>query len=268
LGKFRGVLLVSDFDDTIYTADCVLPPENVRAVDYFVREGGLFTIATGRAFSTMAPNVGLLPINAPVVLSNGSALYDFQKNRLIHETFLPERVRQDVMEVARAFSAVGFEAYHGGTIYAHNPNCVTEMHIRRAKASYVRSPIQEIPLPWSKVIFQQENSLLREVQAYMLRHWQTHYEVIFSNEVMLELTCKGSTKGGMVRYLADLLGVEHAHIYCVGDNQNDLPMLKISAVPFAPENCAPEVRAWGARIVRPCGEGCMTDVIEYLDSVY
>ena len=95
-----------------------------------------------------------------------------------------------------------------------------------------------------------------------------HYEVIFSNAYLLELTRKGSNKGGMVAYLARYLGIDPKKIYCVGDNQNDIPMLAISAIPFAPSNCAPEVRAWGPRIVGSCDESCIAQIVGILDEVY
>ena len=47
LGKFNGVLLVSDFDDTLYGEDMRITRENVEALTYFTREGGTFTVATG-----------------------------------------------------------------------------------------------------------------------------------------------------------------------------------------------------------------------------
>ena len=268
MGKFDGVLLVSDFDDTLYASNCTVPAANVQALTYFIREGGVFTVATGRAHPTMAPMIHLAPINAPVVLSNGAALYDFQAGRMVHQTYLPDRVAGDMAEVCAVFPALGFESYYGDEISVWNPNQVTWNHLRRAQASCTERPIAEMPTPWNKAILQQRNSLLRQIQRYMLERWGEHYEVIFSNEVLLELTCKGSTKGGMVRYLAGHLGIDPSRIYCVGDNQNDLPMLEISAIPFAPANCAPEVRAWGARIVASCDAGCLAEIVDELDRIY
>ena len=74
MGKFDGVLLASDFDDTLVSSDCVLSPGNRAALEYFTREGGRFTVSTGRARRTFAPYASSLPINAPVVLSNGAVL--------------------------------------------------------------------------------------------------------------------------------------------------------------------------------------------------
>ena len=268
MGKFDGVLLVSDFDDTLYGPDLRVPPANVEAIDYFVKGGGTFTVATGRAHPTFAPHAQCVAINAPVILSNGSALYDFRAGRMVYETFLPDRVREDLQEVARAVPEIGFEAYHHDDVYVYQPNTVTWNHLTRANLTPTEIPIAQMPLPWSKVILQQRNEILLETQRYMLQRWAEHYEVIFSNAVLLELTRKGSNKGGMVAYLAHYLGMDPKKIYCVGDNQNDIPMLAISAIPFAPSNCAQEVKDWGARILCSCEEGCVAQIVEILDTIY
>ena len=52
------------------------------------------------------------------------------------------------------------------------------------------------------------------------------------------------------------------------DNQNDLSMLAVSAVPFAPANCAQELKDWGAVLLRPCPQGSIADLIERLDARY
>ena len=113
-----------------------------------------------------------------------------------------------------------------------------------------------------------ELDTLRRAQQYMLERWGDVYEVIFSNLVLLELTRKGSNKGGMVDYLVRYLGMDPKKVYCVGDNQNDIPMLARSAIPFAPANCAPEVKDWGARVLCSCQEGCVAQVVEELARIY
>ena len=268
MGKFDGVLLVSDFDDTLYGPDLRVPPANVEAIDYFVKGGGTFTVATGRAHPTFAPHAQCVAINAPVILSNGSALYDFRAGRMVYETFLPDRAREDLQQVARAIPEIGFEAYHHDDIYVYQPNAVTWNHLGRAGMEAAEVPIGQMPLPWSKVILQQKNDVLLRTQQYMLERWGDVYEVIFSNLVLLELTRKGSNNGGMVDYLVSYLGMDPKKVYCVGDNQNDIPMLARSAIPFAPANCAPEVKDWGARVLCSCQEGCVAQVVEELARIY
>ena len=83
MGKFDGVLLASDFDNTLlYTEDALrtggpvppLPERNREALDYFIREGGAFSIATGRALAAFARYADMVPMNAPGVVCNGAAI--------------------------------------------------------------------------------------------------------------------------------------------------------------------------------------------------
>ena len=104
--------------------------------------------------------------------------------------------------MARAIPTIGFEAYHHDAIYVYQPNAVTHRHLERAGMTAREVPIADIPLPWSKVILQQDYETLLHTQRYLLERWGEHYEAIFSNRVLLELTRKGSSKGGMVQYLA------------------------------------------------------------------
>jgi len=269
MGKFDGVLLVSDFDDTLYSGICQVPERSRAALDYFCREGGRFTVATGRAHRTFAAFSHLVPINAPAVLSNGSLLYDFQDDRVIYQSFLEDTVWDDLQKVCDAFPEVGLEAYHGEDIYAYRPNWVTDAHMEKVGTDYTQvSSIQDIPLPWTKAILQQEGEKLLPIRPWFLERFGDRYEAIFSNPVYLELTAKGSNKGGMVLRLAQLLGISREHIYCVGDNQNDIPMLNLSAIPFAPSNCSHHVKEMGARVLCSCDQGVMGDVVEILDAIY
>ena len=116
MGKFDGVLLVSDFDDTLYDSHHRVPERNRRALDYFRSQGGRFTVATGRARRTFAPFHDLVPLDAPVVLSNGSAIYDFQQERFLVQTLLDPRAPEDMAALTAAIPELGFEAYHGEDI--------------------------------------------------------------------------------------------------------------------------------------------------------
>lgn len=267
--KFDGVLLVSDFDDTLYNSKLKVSPENLEAIRYFMENGGRFTVATGRAHNAFAAQTAVVPLNAPVVLSNGSSIYDFQKDEYVIQTYLAPSVREDCGEIIAAVPEIGFEAYHGEEVYAFHPNAVTERHSRRVGIRYTAAERPEdIPLSWSKVIFEQELDILERVEALVKRRWPEKYEIIFSNRYLLEMTDRDSNKGKMVLRIADALGIRPENIYCVGDNKNDIPMLEISAIPFAPANAAPAVKEMGARVVGSSDEHCIRDVVTILDERY
>ena len=269
MGKFDGVLLVSDYDDTLYNHRLEVSPRNHAAVDHFIREGGWFTVATGRAYETFLPQIGRerLNLNAPVVLSNGSAIYDFQKDAFLYRSFLPGQAALHIQQVLTLFPELGFESYHDGNVYVYHPNEVVERHLARVNVPYtVCGRVADMPMPWTKLILEQDHPMLADIQKLILDRWGDQYEAIFSNRYLLEVTAKGNTKGALVQKVADLLGARA--IYCIGDNQNDIPMLAVSAIPFAPANCADEVREWGARIVSHCDDDAVAEVVDILDKLY
>ncbi len=270
MGKFDGVLFFSDYDDTLYNSNCTVSPENRAAIRYFIQNGGRFSVATGRAHRTFTPQIQKehLELNAPVVLSNGAAIYDYAAGRYLARTHLCPDTPARIQQLCAAFPDLAFEAYHGEDLYVHNPNVVTMRHLERVNVPYLSCPIDQMPTPWNKLIMEQDEPYLIQVRAYILEHWGGDYEAIFSNRYLLELTDKGSNKGQMVARVAQLLGISQEKVYCMGDNQNDLPMLAQSAIPFAPANCAPQVRAWGVHLLSHCDDHAVAQAIALLDCLY
>ncbi len=268
MGKFEGVMLVSDFDDTLTDRNSVISEENIKALEYFTSQGGVFTVNTGRAPASFVARRSDAPINAPVIMSNGAVIYDFEREETLFHSWLDLRVREDCARIAELFPNVAFEAYHGETIYVHNPNRASLYHLEKMKLDYTVCPVDEMELGWNKVIFEQEHSELLRVQEYVRKNCSDRYEVVFSNPILLELTAVGCNKGTSMLRLADMLGISHEHIYAAGDNQNDLSMLRLAKTGFAPADCDISLREWGARLVGASDCHPMRDIIAALDELY
>ena len=277
MGKFDGVLLASDFDNTlIYTEEALrtgapvppLPERNRRALEYFMAEGGRFAVATGRALAAFINYAEAVPMNVPGVVCNGAAIYDFEKGEYLETAMLDSSARERGQTVLDRFPTVAVEAYHiDNVIHAVHPNAITRQHERITQAAVTEAPsLMDVPLPLGKLLFEAEHETLEEVLAFLTaRGWAGDYELIFSVSHLLEMTVKGANKGGMVRRLAARLGVSMEHVYCAGDEANDISMLTAAKQGFAPANCAQAVRDCGATVVCSAQEGAIAQVVEILD---
>lgn len=280
MGKFTGVLLASDFDNTlVYTEEALrsgqsvpeLSAKNRAALEYFMAEGGRFSVATGRALAAFLLYADKVPMNAPGIVCNGAALYDYEKKEYLETNMLDALARERGQQVLTAFPAVAAEAYHiDNVIHCVQPNEVTRQHIRITRVTVTESAdLLHVPLPLGKLLFEGERETLERALAFMRqRGWDADYELIFSGKSLLEMTVKGANKGGMVRRLAAHLGISMEHVYCAGDEANDLSMLTAAARGFAPANCIEAVRASGATIVSHAREDAMADIIAILDRIY
>ena len=280
MGRFDGVLLASDFDNTlIYTEDALrsdepVPPlsrENREALEWFMAEGGRFAIATGRALAALVKYVDQMPMNAPGVVCNGAALYDFARGEYLEMAMLDGDVRERGQAVLAKFPSAAVEAYHiDNVIHAVHPNAITRQHEHLTKVAVEERPsLPEVPLPLGKLLFEDDHAVLEEIKRFLTEQgWSGDYELIFSGQTLLELTARGANKGGMVRRLAARLGIPMKHVYCVGDEANDIPMLTAAAEGFAPANCVSLVRDCGATIVSDARESALADVVRHLAEKY
>ncbi len=280
MGKFTGVLLASDFDNTlIYTEEALctgapvppLPERNRKALAYFMAQGGRFAVSTGRALAAFLNYADRVPMNAPGVVCNGAALYDFQTGEYLETALLDQLALERGQAVLDRFPEAAVEAYHiGNVIHAVHPNEFTRRHEHLTKVGVTEAPsLTEVPLPLGKLLFEAEHSTLADIVAFLREQgWAGDYELIFSGQTLLEMTVKGANKGGMVCRLAERLGISMEHVYCAGDEANDISMLTAAREGFAPANCVGAVRACGATIVCDAREGALADVIEILDRRY
>ena len=281
MGKFTGVLLVSDFDNTlVYTESALkglapmpeLLPENRQAIEYFMAEGGTFSIATGRAlpsFEIVRPG---LPMNGPTILFNGAAIYDFKAKQYLCTAFLPDTVRPHIMQVLDAWPEAAVELHHDdNAIFALHANELTLAHLHLThEATKMLETIDQAPSPISKALFEIVPEKMAALHRYVTdMPWASRYEIVPSSSFLLELTAKGASKGDMVQRLAQLLHIAPQNVYCVGDHANDLGMLAVSAIPFAPANAIESVRQMpGIHILPDARNGTIAALIRQLDERY
>lgn len=281
MGKFTGLLLASDYDNTLtYTEEALrlcrpMPPvsrANQAAIRYFMAEGGIFSVATGRAKPAFEAVADGVPMNGPTVLFNGAAIYDFSTGKYLCEAFLPETARVHIAQTIRELPFAAVELYHDNNdIHALQPNDVTRRHLHVTHSpTVIVDSMEQVPSPISKALFSTEPAHQAVLLDYLRgQGWYGDYEIVASSESLVELTARGANKGGMVRRLAALLHIPQANVACVGDHANDISMLTWAGMAFAPANALPEVRALPCvRTLPDCREDAIAALIAVLDEKF
>ena len=108
-GKFSDYLLVSDMDATLLDDNHTISEENRQAIDYFIKNGGRFTVATGRMVEAVRAYMPNLHINAPAVLHNGAKIYDYEKDCAVFERFIEENRKTVIKRVYDDFPQIGLK---------------------------------------------------------------------------------------------------------------------------------------------------------------
>ena len=276
MGIFSDVLLVSDYDNTLtepgglpgmdgkITKTTRIAPANLEAIAAFVREGGLFTIASGRTRIYYENVIGraIVP-NAPLVLANGAHIYDPVKQQDVLVRPMDENAMHLARDVMQRFRHVAIEAQRTDAmciVYAPKEDRSYYDHI----SYHIKGDIDTFEGPWIKMHFSGAHEQIVALMEYLQAHYPA-YEYAMSVPTVCEMQVRGVTKGDASRWLARQLG--RKILVCVGDAPNDVPMLEEADYAFVPENGFESVRQMGFLDAAPSRKGAVADVIRQMRAI-
>ena len=273
MALFSDILLTVDFDRTITAPDSTIPARNLEAIQYFMDNGGTFTMNTGRSIPMSMKNIfGVIPTNAPLLLYNGSAAYDEKTG--IMTRYAP--LDLDPMEVLpflqERFPWLNVEVQAMDAHYLMRKNPQWEDYCDNNSCPWKYASPDEIPGPFIKFSFYgefRENTVAGMYQAtreelrqfdemtdFMMEHYGDKIEIFRACARIADIHAKGVSKLNSARQLQQELGKKI--LVCVGDAENDLTMLEGADYAFCPSDGSVADRFPN---VCPCDEGAVADVI-------
>ena len=272
MGIFSDVLLTVDYDRTLTAPDSTIPERNIEAIRYFMENGGAFTINTGRSVPMTKVFRDRVPVNAPLLLYNGSAAYDLSEKRL---TFC-HAIDLDLWETVRRCEELfpdltvevqGIDAHYR---FSENPmwdafsvhqNCAHAFaqpgddlgaFLKFTLYGQFRSPVLADMFTGSE----EECRRIDEVESLLRQEFGESCEVFRAATRIIDVHAKGVSKARSARELQQQLG--RKILVCAGDAENDLSMMRDADYAFAP---ADGIIADRFETVCRCAEGAVADVI-------
>ena len=267
---FSDVLLTVDFDRTMTGPDSKIPQRNLEAVDFFMKNGGTFTINTGRSVSSFKKHLGKVPVNAPVLMYNGSARWD--NGTLTDLKLLDLDLWETVKILRNTFPNMNLEIQGVDFHYLIDPEPAYVAFYDALKWGYRISqpgddlgPFMKFALAGSPrkksvaTLFDtdaEEDALFDAAQEKILELWGEKVEVYRAAPRIIDVHAKGVSKIAAARQLQQELGKKI--LVCAGDAENDLPMLEGADFAFCP---ADGMVADRFPNVCNCADGAIAEVI-------
>ena len=272
MALFSDVLLTVDYDRTLTAPDSSIPERNLEAIRYFMDNGGAFTVNTGRSVPMTKVFRDKVPVNAPLLLYNGSAAYDLDRGQLefCHE------IQLDMWETVHNCMALfpdltvevqGVDAHYRFTenpawdAFSDNNHCARGF----AKPGDDLGPFLKFSL-YGEIrdvtvasLFDgspEERRRMDEAEQQLKQHFGNYCEVFRAATRIIDVHAKGVSKGRSARELQHRLG--RKILVCVGDAENDLPMLLDTDYAYCP---ADGIVADRFENVCKCADGAVADVI-------
>ncbi len=267
---FSDVLMTVDFDRTMTGPDSKIPQRNLDAVAFFMENGGTFTINTGRSASSFRKHLGKVPVNAPILMYNGSARWE--DGKLTHMKLLDMDLWKTVEILQKEFPGMNLEIQGVDTHYLIDPEPDYIAFYNALKWGYrVVAPGEDLG-PFMKfslagspekksmaTLFETnaaEDAVFDAAQARILQLWEDKVELYRSAPRIIDVHAKGVSKIAAARQLQKELGKKI--LVCAGDAENDIPMLEGADFAYCPSD---GVVANRFQTVCNCADGAIADII-------
>ncbi|MBP5772668.1 MAG: HAD family hydrolase [Eubacterium sp.] len=263
MGKFDGILICSDVDSTLTYETGKVSDENAKAIKYFQDEGGLFTLATGRAPSFMEHFSDKVKINAPVVSFNGTLLYDTEKDEIIKTWPMDREV---VRKVFRYLQRNYPDVWHYSFGVNTSINAQYEAKNHSADDGTLDELFDTFPEEMYKVLTVQSEPLTLEIKEDLIKTFGSEMQFYRSWNEGLEYVSLESGKGVAVDHLKKHLNGQIHTTVGVGDYENDITLLEYADIGYAVENSIDCVKEVADKITVKNTEHAIAAVIKDLEN--
>lgn len=274
MGLFDGCLLACDIDGTLLI-NGYINPRNVEKIRFFMNEGGLFSLATGRTVGAVGAVLRTLESVSPSVVANGCIIYDFESQKILSEKCIDKADYRIAETVFNSLPEVGIEIHSGSDVLVLRQTAETDDHQRYEELSSRKVCFSEACLyNWNKVVylFSEEKSLLKAKE--IISACKTHSDFVDTSATLYgrkrsyyEQTPLGINKASGLLELCSIKKVKKGGFFAIGDYYNDLEMIKKADISAVPSESPDDIKSYADFIAGTCKDGAVADFIEYLTKI-
>ncbi len=240
--KIKYPLIVSDFDGTLLRSDGTIAEETKEIIARFVQDGGKFLLSSGRMTPSIVKQARALGLVGFVSAYNGAEIIDIQSGERIFQGGLE---RNQAIAICKKMESLNlqFHVYEEDEFYSNSGNEFFKLYenVCQVKGNVVEDMplstfIKERRLNVVKVVALMASEDRERIYGVLNDAFGAQFEVVRSAKFLVEICDKRYNKGTALSFVAKKYEIPLSKTIAVGDNQNDLAMLKIAGIGLAVAN--------------------------------
>ena len=259
-----------DMDDTTLNSQRQISREDQESLRRALQGGHQVVVTTGRALSSARRLLelhGLEQMGCRYVIAyNGGMLYDVQQERVLYrKTMELDWVRTLIREARKR--ELYFQTYEKGEVLTETVDANLEHYLQKTGMGYRQVPdleqgLKEEPCK-ALAIHLTDRSRLEAFREELSGWAQDKLEMYCSCQEYLDIMPKGVSKGSALAAYCQQMGVAPADTVAVGDELNDVSMIRQAGVGCAVANAREEVKAEADYVTkRDHDHSAVTEVLE------
>ena len=235
-------LVAIDVDGTLLNSRNEISDITAAVLRQARREDGVhIVLATARPPRSVMPFYKLLDLDAPIITYNGALVYDPPSNRvLLHVPVGPKLARQVVALARETFPEVLVSAEILDRWYTDHLDETYITQTGRVFRPDLIGPIDEwLNEPITKLLLLGPTEKIEPLGEVLAKAFRHKVIVMQTEGELLQIMHPTVSKAQALKTVAGELGVSQQQVMAIGDNANDVDMLRWAGLGVAMANAAP-----------------------------
>ena len=261
-------MIAIDMDGTLLDPNQQLTAETIKTVKEAKTHGIKIVLCTGRPLTGLEQFFGPLGLVDPgdyAITYNGAMVQHADTKEILLQHSLSY---DDFVDLTALANRLNVHSHAEDADYMYTPNAdISKYSVRE---SYLVNMPMFYRLPdqfphdkqFAKVMFIDEPDVLAAATAKIPADYFERYYFVNSEPFFLEALNKNASKGNAVTDLAQKLGYSMDEVMAIGDQANDLPMIKAAGCGVAMGNAIEEVKAHAQVITATNAENGVAKAIQ------
>ena len=265
-------IIASDMDGTLLNDKMVISKRNADAIKEAQKNGVHFIVSSGRGYNEIKPLIEAADFISPLITLNGAEVLD-ENGKVLSSSPLPKITAKKIIRLLRK-KGLYAEVITSKGIYSDNkakrienfaelltrvsPDTPYKLAVIMASnrlelmnINYTDDYMELIDEKHTKVFkivaFSSEGKkVLDPIRDEISQN--SELVVTSSSESNIEINHVNAQKGIALQAYADYLNIPMDNVMAIGDNNNDVSMLKVAGMSYAMENGSNEVKMLAKRI--------------------
>lgn len=253
-------LVVLDIDGTMLSSQAELSPRVRQSIEA-VRERGIkVTLATGRRVCRSLPWARAFNLTIPIVAHNGAVVVDSQTAEICFQKGIYQPIANELISELTKLH-IPHLVYSGED---YGDMGMLPSQFKNEKISFITYIDDELKLTDSITIKSDPVKIAvlakEKIIQPILNDWQIRYGkdtnmVVYQSEqyIGVDFIAAGCSKASGVKYILDKLQLNYDQVLAIGDDYNDIELIKAAGLGVAVAN-APEAVRKQAQYIAPSND--------------
>lgn len=249
-------LIACDMDETLLNDDKQISKENYEAIKKVRDLGVKFVLASGRGFIDIQNTAKLLNLydkeNEYIISFNGGVITENKANKLLSVEGITFEQTKALFNLGLDYN-VGFHIYTIEEVYTYRISKEEHDYMKGRLDRCIALSKPDLDFLKNqqimKVIFQNDDrNYLEKIEQEIPASIMSQFTISYSGNRYIEFNQQGVSKGSGLNKLIKQLNITSEETIAIGDNNNDISMIKAAGLGIAVANATTDTKAVANKI--------------------